>query len=253
MKKLLVLMLIFSFSQAYSSEMRVIVQEEPVPGFSEYDYETEIPEPLYFDLVRRLDSKKGEWEVNTLFSRKRNGFSQFEIAPEIELVPMDGLGIEFELPMRGGSVESYKTAVQYTLGEAKRSSRYLHGVQAIYENYNGVDLTEYSLLYLYAYRISKKVSFLGMLGPRIDQQKNHSHMLELINFTLFYNFSREVDFGIEINNEGLFDRFEQIQLMPQIHLALGKHYKIQFGFGSIYDGHDFSPVSAFRLIYEQEK
>ena len=91
-----------------------------------------IPEPMIFDLVRPLGTAKGEFEVNSLFIAplKRGGRAYW--APEIEYSFGRGLAVEFELPISGLEVESYKMAAQQKL-PIRRTRMFTHGLQGIGE------------------------------------------------------------------------------------------------------------------------
>ena len=77
-----------------------------------------IPEPLYFDLVRGLDSRKGDAEINVLsaFNTRKKSIN---LAPEMEIAIRGGTAIEFELPTDNFNVASYKFAFQQRLFHKK--------------------------------------------------------------------------------------------------------------------------------------
>lgn len=85
-------------------------------------------EPLYIDLMRDLGARKGEAEWNVgLGITDRNRFDNIEALVEYEWAPIDGLGLEIEVPMSFYSafpgatdvppnrVESLKLGLQRTL------------------------------------------------------------------------------------------------------------------------------------------
>ncbi|MBX9721432.1 MAG: hypothetical protein K2Q18_07105, partial [Bdellovibrionales bacterium] len=79
----------------------VLLVSHQVEAFDKnYGTEAEIPEPLLFDLVRRINSDKNELEINTIvIQHQHNEFGRVYIAPEIEYAFADGMAIEFELPV----------------------------------------------------------------------------------------------------------------------------------------------------------
>ncbi len=221
-------------------------------GFNDYETKVEIPEPLFIDLVRGLGSKKGEWEVNSLAYHGDGGFSELNWAPEIEWAFADGTAVELELPMHGHSLHSYKMAAQKTVySNAERS--HLHGLQIIYETnkeWGRSDLTAY---YISAHRFTPKVSTITLVGIKtlIEEFQGFT---KIFNHTVFYNYSREIDVGVEFNyfsRERFMDQV--LQVVPQLHLAMGDGFKLQFGFGGGEDNGRWTPVSMLRLIREFNK
>lgn len=217
--------------------------------FSDYQRSTEVPEPLFIDLVRSLDSKAGEFEVNSLFSHSRGGFGELEWAPEVEWAFRDGSALEFELPMMGSEVENYKMAVQHTLNRhSDRPERW--GLQAVTEQNTSWSKNKSTLYLIYARRFDFRWAILTMAGPVYESVEGENIGISF-NQNVFYNFTREVDFGLEFNALSLAST-RQWQLLPQLHLTLSRAAKIQFGFGAVrpHQGRELEPLAAFRLIYE---
>jgi hypothetical protein len=215
-------------------------------NFHNYSTITEIPEPMVIDLVRGLNSKKGEWEVNTLFVDTHKDANKLQWAPEIEYVMADGKAIEFELPSVGKNLQHYKFAYQQTLAGLCRDN-HLHGMQVIYEIDKNFKHDEITLFHIYAYRFNHHYSLLTLNGV----QSNNKEKRFLLNPTLFYNYSHEIDFGVE-SNIAISDDDKQsfYQLMPQLHLALKEGGKIQFGLGMRQENQKSGLVTALRLIKE---
>lgn len=217
-------------------------------GFGEYDTKVEVPEPLFVDLVRGLGSVKGEWEVNSLFYHSQGDFNQMNWAPEVEWAFSDGTAIEFELPIQGSTLKTYKSAFQKRLGSNGRSPT-LQGIQVILESDTDFRHGEGTFFYILAHRFNHQISSMTLLGPKV--QFDGSQNLQVsINQSLFYNHSEEIDFGLEINylSSALGERSAQV--VPQLHLALERGYKIQAGFGGEDVQGAWSPLAVFRLIRE---
>lgn len=225
---------------------------EAQEGFNDYETKVEIPEPLFIDLVRGLGSKKGEWEVNSLFYHGQGGFSDLNWAPEIEWAFADGTALELEFPMRGNSLHSYKAAFQKTVFKSRDRS-HQQGVQFIYEtgkDFGHSDLTGY---YILAHRYSPKVSSIAIFGFK-TLLEHYQGLTTIFNHTAFYNYTQEIDLGMEVNYFSQTSYMDQVlQVVPQLHLAMGSGYKIQFGFGGGEDGGRWSPVSMLRVIREFNK
>jgi hypothetical protein len=223
-------------------------------AFDTYKTTREIPEPLVFDLVRRINSQKGEMEVNSLFLQ--SGDSEVKnvyVAPEFEYAWADGKAVELEFPTEDGKVRTLKAAFQFQLPSWIGD---LTGLQLIYEASTEKSIHEFSPLLIVAKRLSRKWSVLAMIGNRFEfgndpSLKNRKfEELPLVNFNLFYDYAKLFDLGLEFNLRGAGASFEEVLIMPQIHALLARDFKLQAGFGMTYDGFRFAPVSAFRFIKE---
>lgn len=221
---------------------------------SNYKTEAEIPEPLLFDLVRRVNSKKGELEVNTLFTHtSADQIKGVEAAPEIEYAFADGMAIEFELPTVNGKVKTFKSAAQFELPSFWGD---LTGLQIMHEKANGQSINETTFLLLSGKRLNDKWSIFTMIGNRFvygdsaEIKKTKGRELPIANLNLFYDYADVFDLGLEINLRGMGASFEELIVMPQIHALMADDFKLQMGFGVTHDGYKFSPITAFRLIKE---
>jgi hypothetical protein len=219
-----------------------------------FDYETpvEVPEPLYIDLVRGLHSHQGEWEVNSLFSQKQQtSYGDLYWAPEIEWVFGKKTAIELELPMQGSDLKSYKFALQTRTFKSDNRST-LHGLQVLYEvdkKFYTSSLTTYFIL---AHRFNYYFSLVTLSGFRTRLEKFEG-LEPLVNLTTFYNYSEEIDFGIEFNYSGEVFNQKLNQVVPQMHVALKDGMKIQFGFGTQQNDSTWAPIANLRLIKEFNK
>ena len=234
------------FLLVFFSQFQVFAQDT---AFEDYETKGEIPEPLYIDLVRNLNSKRGEWEVNSLFYHKDTGFDAFQWAPEIEWVAYSGGAVELEFPMLGDSLYRYKAAFQQKIwGDPQQND--LHGLQLIYEADKAFSESEGTLYYIIAYRWNTSFSTIALVGGRWPLEADHRFSPRW-NITLFYNKSDEIDIGLEVNHSSNWHSEAQwTQIIPQLHFALDEGYKIQFGFGAREEFKQWSPVSMFRLIRE---
>lgn len=229
--------------------------------------EVSIPEPMFFDLVRRLGAKKGELEINTLgyrdfYAKHRNkpvdyfGSSvnthdrgKIEWAPEVEYVIEDGLAVEFELPFEGKYLEAYKVATQYTFGEP--SDNYIHGMQIIVEPTVRWGKFTTTALYIGGYRINEIFSTLFMVGGRTDLKgnENHESFDYIANGSLFANITHEVVLGLETNYSRNRVGDNTTLFIPQIQYEVDRHVAIQVGLS--FKQSTFSNEKAFvlRAVY----
>ena len=222
-------------------------------AFDDYKTKVEVPEPLFIDLVRSLSSEVGEWEINSLFYHSQGTYEDLKWAPEIELVLFDGTALEFEFPMQGPDLKNYKFAFQQRI-YASRQSQSLHGIQLIYETNQKFNVSEGTFYYILAHRFNHHWSAIGLYGFK-SVIENYEGLEAQFNQSFFYNYSREIDLGVEINYASGELEGRYFQVVPQLHLAFNHGYKIQFGFGAIDggvtdEGSTVSPVGVFRFIKE---
>ncbi|PIU00234.1 MAG: hypothetical protein COT74_04680 [Bdellovibrionales bacterium CG10_big_fil_rev_8_21_14_0_10_45_34] len=237
---------------AHSDEAAQPMKKAENYHHDEYGSEAEIPEPMMFDLVRRLGAQKGEFEINSLFYQEDgSGFQQFYYAPEVEWAFADGYAVELELPMKGDRNESHKAALQVTLGPPGSTNPGVQGLQFIGERKHGDRMTEFTSLYLHGQRLNRDWSYLIMLGARTDSEDaGPTHGFGVLNTTFFYNYGRKVDAAIELNAVSNFFDSWSLRLIPQAHLLFGKSTKIQFGAGISRQDSYWGPIFAFRIIEE---
>ncbi len=222
--------------------------------FEQYETISHIPEPMQFDLVRELGAHKGEWEINTLFQQEHSLLMhQTHLAPEIEVVVADGLGLEAELPMEGTTVASYKAAAQYTLGHMGAHDKMIHGLQLIGEKYaEGDHHLEATALYLFGHRLAVDWSYLLMLGDRYYADQGRDFHRVVVNWTLFYTFSeaKQIEFALEHNLLGLGHDFDYYRVTPEIHIFLQDKWKLQMGVGGLFTHHRWETSSGLRIVKE---
>jgi len=191
-------------------------------------------EPLFIDLVRPIDSKKGQLEVNSLCYGK----SKIACSPEIEYVVEDGLGLELELPINySGQVESIKTAVQKRLNSDYISKRYDHGFQVVGEKNLHGHGSSLTLFYISGYN-KRDISLVMLNGFKKTSDKYSL----LLNSTLYKNYNHNLSYGVEINYDQKGDI--RYRILPQIKIHFSDKYEIQGGIGI----DDHSMISALRMI-----
>lgn len=192
-----------------------------------------IPEPMVFDLVRPLGAEPGELEVNSLFRMTPGQQPRLAWAPEVEYTLARGYGVEVELPMEDGRLESLKLAVQGTLpGPAPRA--FIHGWQGIWEREARRDgQLQLDLLYLAGARWHPRWSVFTMNGIRQQRDGRASHSW-LGNYSLFFHASHKTTVGLETNLSGP-SSARRLMLMPQLHVRTSR-YNVQMGAGLLREG-----------------
>lgn len=207
-----------------------------------------IPEPMVFDLVRPLGVQQGEAEVNTLMLRNPSK-PHTEWAPEFEIGLLDDLALEFELPLENSRIDAYKVALQGTWSSFL-DYRAIHGWQLIgrYDRQH----RNYSLdaLYILGTRLGGQFSNLSMFGIRRDDFNSSGDFAGLLNTSWFYDYSRQLTLGLEMNNEFRANGEWHYLLMPQIHYDLASHTTLQLGTGVSKDhGKKTGLMAGLRLVY----
>jgi hypothetical protein len=211
----------------------------------------QIPEPMYFDLVRPLGARKGEAEINTLFNNfPHSGRRAAHWAPEVEYAFLDGYSIEFELPFENQYLQEYKTALQGTFGTAF-DNRMVHGWQVIGNYLLEEDAASMDALYLLGYRFNERWSVFTMNGLRQTQFNRRGKLMGIANATVFRDITPNVVVGVETNTEIARGARLLFLVIPQVHIQMGERYNLQIGMGlGKYSPGDFRPSVAFRLIRE---
>lgn len=224
-------------------------------NYEDYASISHIPEPLIFDLVRPLGSKKGQWEVNALLNQEHySDMADSHISPEVEYVFFDDIAGELEFPAIGGDVAALKGVIQWTIGHMGAHQQMVHGLQLIYQHSLETNpYEETTPLYIFGHRLSRNTSYLLMLGDQYRQEHDDIAHRLVFNATIFevYSHLREIEFGLEQNILGFGRNFEYWRITPQMDVVLSDHLKIQAGFGAIYSyTHGWESTSSLRMVKE---
>jgi hypothetical protein len=207
-----------------------------------------IPEPLMFDLVRGLGSRRGELEVNTLALVYADD-GQVKWAPEVEWAFADGYAFEIELPMDDRHLEAVKAALQGTLPNL--SSTLVHGWQVFAEVGLDDGETDVVLLYLFGQRLGRRLSYLLMTGERLTVGDSGVDAdAFLLNASLFWDAREWQTQGLETNLELGDSGAWRLRLLPQIHLQISERLRVQLGAGAELDDGRAAPLLGVRLVLE---
>lgn len=207
-----------------------------------------LPEPLYFDLVRGLAARRGELEVNSLFSGHLGG--RLHWAPEIEYAVADGMALELELPMIDAHLDAIKVAGQTRL-PLPPNEIFIHGMQGIVETLLSDGSTDLTLLWLVAAAPNRTVSFMGMFGTRLPVDRHGTGTPDLVaNPAIFARLSPRLTLGAEANGVLHPDRRHALRLLPQIHWEPINHLRLQLGAGVEANRDELHPMLATRLVLE---
>ena len=215
-----------------------------------------VPEPLMFDLVRGLGARQGELEINTLadFPLNNTSVRGVEWAPEVEYALFNNFAVEVEFPFEDGELEAYKMAVQWTMGVSE-NNKFIHGIQVIAETLRFDDLTEFSFLYVPAYRFNAVWSTIGLFGVMLETGADAADKKStvLLNASLFANLNAQTVIGLELNNtdptlQKIDDNEMSLLILPQAHYEFDSGWAFQVGFGPNITNDDTDLSGVLRVI-----
>lgn len=225
------------------------------------------PEPLIFDLVRGLEARRGELEVNTLVNVVPVAGGRIELvyAPEIELAIADGLAVEVELPFHHDRLEAVKVAVQQTLW-LDPHHRFNHGWQSFAELAVDGSHTEVVTTHIANLRLLDRLALVTIAGVALSADVTGLRTVGLerlgerldaalvVNPSLYWLVDRTFSLGVEVNARTPLrnDFVNEVgwRAIPQIHAQVNHHLRVQVGLGVQGDGPTPHVVGAGRIIGE---
>jgi hypothetical protein len=191
-----------------------------------------VPEPMHIDLVRGLGPEAGELEVNVLGTTPITG-ADHEVtwAPEIEWAPTRDFAIEMEVPMHDLTLDAVKLSAQVTLRRA-RGWRPAQGLQAV-ASLPVVKDPSLKLLHVMQAPIGHRFGVVTMIGPRLAMPtgRRRAELGVLAAASMFVSLPRGHAIGVESSYSGNV-RAGELELLPQVHVKLGKHARVQLGVGA---------------------
>jgi hypothetical protein len=191
----------------------------------------DIPEPMYFDLVRGLGAQRGELEINTLVRPEFGHPGGASWAPEIEFAFRDGYSVELEIPFENRTRDAFKLAFQGTINTFHRQ-RAIQGWQVIVERQHAARATRLDALHLMGNRFTNQWSMFCMQGVRKSFRRNGSgEWVGLFNPSVFFEARPSVVLGVESNFVFGRSRQRRCLLLPQAQIALPKGYFFEVGAG----------------------
>jgi hypothetical protein len=195
-----------------------------------------LPEPLFFDMVRGLGARAGEIEINTLASGiGPPGSHEIGIGPEIEIVFAKGHALEIELPFSPQGLEAYKVQLQGTVMPPPLGSKTIQGWSVIAEYLRDDQFGRVAPIWIVGHRFDKHWSAVLLGGPRIGGRHGHPALaFEWITSpSVYYDLADWITTGIEIHHVHLFGEGggSTALLLPQLHWQPTPWLKIQAGVG----------------------
>lgn len=190
----------------------------------------DVPEPMVFDLVRPLGAKKGEWEVNSLFSVPLTGRQKkFFWAPETEYVLGRGYAVEPQILFQNGQFQGFQLTGQKTFGTLFKNNA-IHGALLRGEYIRSEQQLSSDAAYLFGARMNKRWSFFGIPGLRRVGYWDGGRFVSLLNASLFYHHRSNLILGVE-NNVELARHNNRVLITPQVHWTFTKNTQLQYGLG----------------------
>jgi hypothetical protein len=209
-----------------------------------------IPEPLLFDLVRNLGSRRGEMEANVIASTSFRRTGTFSWGPEIEYAPVKGLGFEIEVPFIDGKIDALKFGSQLTV--ASFLARHLEvGVIGSYARSMQERGLDGFVGVVTGIRFSAHVQGMLIAGPTVAREESRTSFGATLNPSLFYQLTRSFTFGVETGHR--FEPDQRTYVLPQLHVNPFDAFamKVQAGGGvEILDG-SVAPLVALRFAVER--
>ncbi len=199
------------------------------------------PEPIGYDLMRGLDARAGEVEINTLFlgSFSNGGDFGLKWAPEVEWAIVDGFAVELEPTFDGYTPNTMKAGFQATLPGGEEG-RWLHGLQVLAEVAYDTLVPSFAATWIADLRIADRMSGVLIAGPQAtlnaantdgrDPTQAAVEMAALVNVSIFSDISPIFTWGIESNVAATASDVEW-RLLPQVHAQVEKHWRIQAAAG----------------------
>lgn len=208
-----------------------------------------LPEPLLFDLVRGLGAARGELEANTLVVIGDDGL---RVAPELEWAFAQGYAVELELPMHGTRLDAVKVALQGTIRRGS-NGRFRHGWQLIGE-LEGHDRGRTAIAtHVTSGRFARRGSFVVMLGAGVRSVSQGPVVGSVVvNASLFLALDTTTRVGLEAvtRTETVRSSVPEATLLPQVHVDISHHARIQAGLGAELGASRPSVLGASRVIVE---
>lgn len=121
----------------------------------------EIPEPVFFELVRPLGALKYESEVNYLYGAFTGGVPDLQVL-ELEYVFADWNAAKLELTYTDGNLETIEPGYQRTFGVGRRHN-WVHGCQIFPEIFTQKPFVGGTAVYMFAWKPEERSAWSTML------------------------------------------------------------------------------------------
>ena len=232
-------------------------------------------EPLYIDLIRDLGARKGEKELNLGYGlTDYENFDEYEFLVEYEFAIIDGLGLEFEIPVflyNAGSgnikpdnrIESLKAAAQWSFYVNQHHSVslalgyinefLLYPVNQI-EIEGLIEGNLFNPFFVAAKRWGDHFHTLIYTGPRFEYHLSPSDWM--FEYEMHLNFHYMVPgtrnfLGLEYNQYFAGEAYSGV-LRPQARIDINEHLLLGVVTGIPVDRTDERLSFFMRIIYEPD-
>lgn len=207
-----------------------------------------VPEPLLVDWVRALGARAGEFELNALGVLSTDG--SFEVAPEVEWVPLDGLGLELEAVVKQKGFDGLKLAGQVTLLSDARAGLG-HGLQVVGRWHRETGVVSVTALHLSQARLGARLSLGTMAGVELGTDGRVALAVHpTLGLRLLDRLSVVFEHTLRAGPAGL-----ELSVMPHLRADQPHLGSLQLGLGpalAVVDGQPrVSGQLALRLTWER--
>lgn len=225
--------------------------EAAVSGYTHEDL-IDVPEPLFFDLIRRPGAHAGEIEVNVLAGIPLRAQPRIGWSPEIEYAFARGHAIELEFDVDHDRLERVQLGFQGTLGFTN-NQRFIHGWQML----AGYGLAERNLeftgLYMFAVRFTHRLSSWLLIGPRVGGavEGEPPSVKLVLNPSLYLRLRPNVNLAIE--STIVYGADEQVALLlGEVEWDVSQNVQLQLGIGPRWENGVVEPFLTLRTTWDRD-
>lgn len=223
-------------------------------GASGYTHEEliDVPEPLFFDLIRRPGAHAGEIEVNVLAGIPLRSQPRISWSPEIEYAFARGHAIELEFDIDHDRLERVQLGFQGTFGFTS-NHRFIHGWQMLAGYGLAERNIEFTGLYMFAVRLTHRLSSWLLIGPRVVgpvEGETPSARL-VLNPSLYFRLRPNLNLAIE--STIVYGVGEQVALLlAEVEWDISQNVQVQLGLGPRWENGAVEPFLTLRTTWDRD-
>lgn len=223
-------------------------------GASGYTHEEllDVPEPLFFDLIRRPGAHAGEIEVNVLAGIPLRSQPRISWSPEIEYAFARGHAIELEFDVDHDRLERVQLGFQGTFGFSS-NQRFIHGWQMLAGYGLAERNIEFTGLYMFAVRFTHRLSSWLLIGPRVvgPIAGEEPGAMLVLNPSLYLRLRPNLNLAIE--STILYGKTEQVALLlGEVEWDVSPSVQLQLGLGPRWENGVVEPFLTLRTTWDRD-
>lgn len=228
------------------------IRPEPISTIFTHEDLIDVPEPLFFDLIRRPDSHPGEIEVNVLVGVPLRSQPRLTWSPEIEYAFARGHAVELEFDVDHDRLERVQLGLQGTFGYS-RNQRFIHGWQMLAGYDVAERAVEFTGLYMFALRLTRRLSSWLLVGPRVigPSEGVDSQAMLVINPSLYFRLRPNVNLAVE--STVVYGSGQQVAvLLGEVEWDITPTLQMQVGIGPRWDNGVVDPFCTLRVTWDRD-